>query len=117
MSVDSTTDVVTLKVDTTNTYNPDGSQGGRPSVRLESIAAVNQGLVIGDFAHMPGSDCGAWPACEFSPPALSVLHNSYPGADRDSLVWMYGPNWPNSGEIDIIEGANQAYQNLISGHT
>lgn len=30
---------------------------------------------------------------------------------------MYGPNWPNSGEIDIIEGANTAYTNLMSAHT
>lgn len=94
VSVNSTTDVVTLSVDTTNTYNPDGSEGGRPSVRLESKLAVNQGLVIGDFAHMPGSVCGSWPA-----------------------FWMYGPNWPNSGEIDIIEGANTAYTNLMSAHT
>ncbi|ROW09536.1 hypothetical protein VMCG_02639 [Cytospora schulzeri] len=94
VSVDATTDAVTLSVDTTNTYNPDGSEGGRPSVRLESKVAVNQGLVIGDFAHMPGSVCGSWPA-----------------------FWLYGPNWPNSGEIDIIEGANTAYTNLISAHT
>lgn len=30
---------------------------------------------------------------------------------------MYGPNWPNGGEVDIIEGANMAYTNLISAHT
>lgn len=30
---------------------------------------------------------------------------------------MYGPNWPYGGEIDIIEGANMAYENLISAHT
>lgn len=30
---------------------------------------------------------------------------------------MYGPNWPNNGEVDIIEGGNMAYQNLISAHT
>ncbi|KUI54912.1 hypothetical protein VP1G_02156 [Cytospora mali] len=94
VAVDSTTGAVTLTVDTTNTYDPDGSQGGRPSVRLESKAAVNQGLVIGDFAHMPGSVCGSWPA-----------------------FWLYGPDWPNSGEIDIIEGANQATRNLMSAHT
>lgn len=32
-------------------------------------------------------------------------------------VWMYGPDWPASGEIDIIEGANQVTKNIISGHT
>ena len=30
---------------------------------------------------------------------------------------MYGPDWPESGEIDIIEGANTAVENLMSGHT
>lgn len=60
-------DVVTLSVDSTNTYASDGSQGGRPSVRIESKVAVEQGLVIGDFAHMPGSICGSWPACKHLP--------------------------------------------------
>lgn len=32
-------------------------------------------------------------------------------------VWLYGPNWPDGGEIDIIEGANMAYRNIISAHT
>lgn len=30
---------------------------------------------------------------------------------------MYGPNWPDNGEVDIIEGANTALKNLMSGHT
>lgn len=30
---------------------------------------------------------------------------------------MYGPDWPNGGEVDIIEGANRAYNNLMSAHT
>lgn len=30
---------------------------------------------------------------------------------------MYGPNWPNDGEVDIIEGANTASYNLMSAHT
>lgn len=34
-----------------------------------------------------------------------------------TIVWMFGPDWPNDGEIDIIEGANMAYQNLVSAHT
>lgn len=51
-------------MDSTNQYDPDGSLGGRPSIRIESKQPVNQGLVIGDFAHMPGSVCGTWPACK-----------------------------------------------------
>ncbi|EON97590.1 putative endo- -beta- protein [Phaeoacremonium minimum UCRPA7] len=93
-SVDPVSDVVTLRVDTTNTYATDGSDGYRPSIRIESKEAFNHGLIIGDFAHMPGSVCGSWPA-----------------------FWMYGPDWPESGEIDIIEGANTAVENLMSGHT
>lgn len=61
-SVDETTGVVRLGVDSTNKY----SLGeGRPSIRLESKAAYNQGLFIADFLHMPPSQCGLWPACKF----------------------------------------------------
>jgi len=38
--------------------------------------------------------CGTWPA-----------------------YWMFGPNWPNSGEIDIIEGVNAQRTNQIDLHT
>lgn len=94
MSLNPYTSAVLLTVDTTNTYPADGSLGGRPSTRIESKAPVNQGLVLADFAHMPGSVCGAWPA-----------------------FWLYGPDWPAGGEIDIVEGANVAYTNLMSAHT
>lgn len=30
---------------------------------------------------------------------------------------MFGPNWPSSGEIDIIEGVNSATLNQMSLHT
>jgi len=30
---------------------------------------------------------------------------------------MVGPNWPNGGEIDIIEGANDIAPNLVTIHT
>lgn len=30
---------------------------------------------------------------------------------------MVGPNWPSSGEIDIIEGVNDAAQNQMTLHT
>lgn len=38
--------------------------------------------------------CGTWPA-----------------------YWMFGPNWPNSGEIDIIEGVNAQTTNQLHLHT
>ena len=33
------------------------------------------------------------------------------------LVWAYGDNWPYGGELDIVEGANDAHSNIISAHT
>ena len=51
-------------------------------------------LFIADIAHMPGSDCGVWPA-----------------------FWTFGPNWPASGEIDIIEGVNAQTTDSITLHT
>jgi len=55
---------------------------GRDSVRLSSKQTWNGGLFIMDLRNMP-TGCGTWPAW-----------------------WLCGPNWPNQGEIDIIEGVN-----------
>jgi hypothetical protein len=60
-----------------------GSGRGRNSVRLTSNSAWNAGsLFIIDLVNMP-TGCGTWPAW-----------------------WLVGPNWPNGGEIDVIEGVN-----------
>ncbi|KAK2782824.1 hypothetical protein FQN53_009590 [Emmonsiellopsis sp. PD_33] len=67
---------------------------GRPSVRITSKKAYNQGLVIGDFLHMPNSTCGTWPA-----------------------FWMVGDDWPKNGEIDIIEGVHMDLSNGMALHT
>lgn len=90
-AVDPQTGVVRLGVDSKNVYD---IGEGRPSIRLESKQTYNHGLFIADFLHMPASECGVWPA-----------------------FWSYGPDWPNGGEVDIIEGANNANQNLMSVHT
>ena len=74
---------VYLGVDST-----DVAPNGRNSVRVSSAQAFHHGLVIADIAHMPGGVCGTWPA-----------------------FWMVGPNWPNDGEIDIIEGVNDQSTN------
>ncbi|KAG8419902.1 hypothetical protein J3458_004730 [Metarhizium acridum] len=67
---------------------------GRKSVRVTSKKSFTRGLFIADIAHMPGSICGTWPA-----------------------FWMFGDNWPTSGEIDILEGVNSQAQNSITLHT
>ena len=79
-----------LGVDST-TVNP---AGGRGSVRLSSQKSYTHGLFIADIAHMPGGICGVWPA-----------------------FWTFGPNWPASGEIDIIEGVNSNNFDSITLHT
>ncbi|KAJ9164872.1 Glycoside hydrolase family 16 protein [Coniochaeta hoffmannii] len=72
---------------------------GRSSTRVTSKQAYTKGLFIADIAHMPagtgdGGSCGLWPA-----------------------FWMFGPNWPSSGEIDIIEGVNNQQSNSVTLHT
>jgi hypothetical protein len=72
---------------------------GRASVRLESKATLNQGLLVVDVRHMPDSTCGSWPA-----------------------FWMVGTEngevkWPDAGEIDILEGVNEDTRNAVTLHT
>ncbi|CZR53905.1 related to mixed-linked glucanase precursor MLG1 [Phialocephala subalpina] len=81
---------VFLGVDHTST-NP---TGGRGSTRVTSNKAYTHGLFIADIAHMPGSICGVWPS-----------------------LWTFGGNWPTQGEIDIIEGVNDATTNTVTLHT
>ncbi|KAK2767015.1 hypothetical protein FQN54_006332 [Arachnomyces sp. PD_36] len=67
---------------------------GRSSVRVEGNFQFDNGLIIADIQHMPGSICGIWPA-----------------------FWTFGPNWPTTGEIDIIEGASDQQANAVAFHT
>ncbi|KAF2253269.1 glycoside hydrolase family 16 protein [Trematosphaeria pertusa] len=66
---------------------------GRPSIRLASKKTYNTGLVVIDVQHMPFG-CGTWPA-----------------------FWMVGPDWPNGGEIDVLEGVHEQETNAITLHT
>ena len=59
---------------------------GRNSVRISSKNVYTHGLFVLNLDHMPDPQCGTWPA-----------------------FWSFGPNWPDSGEIDIIEGTNSIY--------
>ncbi|KAF5024281.1 hypothetical protein F66182_3649 [Fusarium sp. NRRL 66182] len=75
-------------------YHTKNPQKGRKSVRVHSHESFTHGLFIADIAHMPGSIPGVWPA-----------------------YWMFGPSWPTSGEIDILEGVNTQTENKITLHT
>ncbi|CAE6338549.1 unnamed protein product [Rhizoctonia solani] len=66
--------------------------GNRKSVRISSKYIMNGGLAILDAVHMPYG-CGTWPAW-----------------------WTTDvPNWPNNGEIDIVEGCNVGLVNELCG--
>ncbi|CAE6457920.1 unnamed protein product [Rhizoctonia solani] len=68
--------------------------GNRKSVRISSKYIMNGGLAILDAVHMPYG-CGTWPAW-----------------------WTTDvPNWPNNGEIDIVEGVNGYVRNHVALHT
>ncbi|KAH7105249.1 glycoside hydrolase family 16 protein [Auriculariales sp. MPI-PUGE-AT-0066] len=66
---------------------------GRKSTRIESSWTLGNHVHILDLGHMPAGR-SSWPA-----------------------YWLVGPNWPNGGEIDIIEGANDIMPNLMTIHT
>ncbi|KLT39292.1 hypothetical protein CC85DRAFT_251404 [Cutaneotrichosporon oleaginosum] len=66
---------------------------GRMSVRIHANRVWTGGMVIMDAVHMP-IGCGTWPAW-----------------------WQNGPNWPEGGEIDILEGVNAFTKNQVSLHT
>jgi len=77
-----------MKVDTTPVVT-----GGRKTVRIQSQYVFTGGLILLDATHMP-TGCGTWPA-----------------------FWTNGPNWPTTGEIDIVEGVNAYTQNQATIHT
>lgn len=79
---------VIMRVETTPTVS-----GNRKSIRLHSRNIFNGGLLILDAVHMPVG-CGTWPA-----------------------FWTNGPDWPNKGEIDILEGVHNGPINQVSIHT
>jgi len=67
--------------------------GSRDSVRMQSPKRYTHGLFIADIQAMPYG-CAVWPA-----------------------FWSVGPNWPNNGEIDVVEGANTQLTNEYTLHT
>ncbi|EJD43362.1 hypothetical protein AURDEDRAFT_114715 [Auricularia subglabra TFB-10046 SS5] len=66
----------------------------RDAVRITTRDSFNLGtLLLFDVYHIPWG-CGVWPS-----------------------IWTMGPNWPQGGEIDIIEGINKQPANQIAVHT
>jgi len=82
--------VAVIKVDNQNAV-PAG--GNRRSVRITTKDTYNGGLFIADFAAF-ATGPSVWPA-----------------------FWTTGSNWPNQGEIDILEYVNDASTNQITLHT
>ncbi|KAL7659058.1 hypothetical protein ACMYSQ_002002 [Aspergillus niger] len=80
-----------LRVDT-DTSN---QTSGRKSVRITSKKTYNNGLFIFDITHTPYG-CATWPA-----------------------LWLTDPsNWPEHGEIDVLESNNKAtHGNAMTLHT
>jgi len=74
-------------------YHNISTSQGRNSVRITSKNTYETGLFIISLSHMPYG-CGTWPA-----------------------FWMFGPDWPYHGEIDIIEGVHNQKRVLSALHT
>ncbi|KAJ7637081.1 glycoside hydrolase family 16 protein [Roridomyces roridus] len=66
----------------------------RNSVRITTQSSYDLGsLWVIDLVHLPFG-CSVWPS-----------------------IWTLGPDWPNGGEIDIIEGINLMPSNQYALHT
>ncbi|KAJ5903281.1 CAZyme family GH16 [Penicillium tannophilum] len=83
-----------LKVDTTYS-GEDEVANGRQSVRITSNNTYADGLFVFDILHTPYA-CGIWPA-----------------------LWLTDPsNWPEHGEIDVMEAVNMGeWGNQATLHT
>ncbi|PPQ92277.1 hypothetical protein CVT25_008585 [Psilocybe cyanescens] len=80
-----------MRADSKKTLSSSGA--GRNSVRLQSNKQYTTSVMVFNIRHMP-QGCGTWPA-----------------------VWTVGGDWPNEGEIDILEGVNDQGPNQVTLHT
>ncbi|KAG6375303.1 glycoside hydrolase family 16 protein [Boletus reticuloceps] len=104
---------VTLRADHTNVLSPSGP--GRNSFRIMSNNQYSTHVAIFDIGHMP-EGCGTWPAvwfvqCFTLRRTLTLSTYIYLGPQE------LGANWPNEGEIDIVEGVNNKVPNQSTLHT
>ncbi|KAH9478613.1 putative glycosidase C21B10.07 [Psilocybe cubensis] len=80
-----------MRADFKKTLDPNGP--GRNSVRMMSNKQYTTSVMVFNIRHMP-QGCGTWPA-----------------------VWTVGADWPNQGEIDILEGVNDQGPDQVTLHT
>ncbi|EGN97297.1 glycoside hydrolase family 16 protein [Serpula lacrymans var. lacrymans S7.3] len=87
-----TSNTFIMRADDTTVLTASGP--GRNSVRIKSNTAYTTHAVIFGMNHMP-EGCGTWPA-----------------------VWETDEsNWPDGGEVDIVEGVNNVVPNQSTLHT
>ena len=86
----------------------ENAPSGRKSVRLESVDMFNEVLIIADIYNTPG---------RFPPlPLGSITHGSICGSWP--AFWTTNlTQWPNGGEIDILEGVNNQVVDHYAFHT
>jgi len=84
-------DTFIIRADHTTVLSASGP--GRNSVRLQSNKQYYNHVAVFNIRHMP-QGCGTWPA-----------------------VWEVGADWPNQGEVDILEGVNDVSPNQATLHT
>ncbi|KAJ2931045.1 hypothetical protein H1R20_g6053, partial [Candolleomyces eurysporus] len=85
-----------IQVDNTTTLVRNADVVNRDSIRLTSLDSYGMGsLIVMDALHIPYG-CSVWPA-----------------------FWTYGieKEWPEAGEIDIIEAINDMDRNQVALHT
>ncbi|KAK7024389.1 hypothetical protein VNI00_016330 [Paramarasmius palmivorus] len=83
-----------IKVDDETVGNPLDTEFGRNSIYLKSREPMTFGsLIVVDLEHIPYG-CSVWPG-----------------------LFTQGENWPEGGELDLIEGVNLQPRNQYALHT